>query len=86
MDVSVSLCCSRSIQSAAAAALSIDGSLLLKIPDHIKDPGTLSAQAGPIHSSYPENTVSVLGREEGYTVKYTPSPERVPEGKARGNS
>ena len=31
-------------------------------------------------------TVSVLGREEGYTVKYTPSPEVVPEGKARGNS
>ena len=25
-------------------------------------------------------------REEGYTVKYTPSPEEVPEGKARGNS
>ena len=24
-------------------------------------------------------TVSVLGREEGYTVKYTPSPEGVPE-------
>ena len=32
------------------------------------------------------NTVSVLGREEGYTVKYTPPPEGVPEGKARGNS
>ena len=31
-------------------------------------------------------TVSVLGREEGYTVKYTPSPEGVPEGEARGNS
>ena len=30
--------------------------------------------------------VSVLGREEGYTVKYTPPPEGVPEGKARGNS
>ena len=24
-------------------------------------------------------TVSVLGREEGYTVKYTPFPEGVPE-------
>ena len=27
-------------------------------------------------------TVSVLGREEGYTVKYSPSPEGVPEGEA----
>ena len=32
------------------------------------------------------NTVSVLGREEGYKVKYTPLPEGVTEGKARGNS
>ena len=31
-------------------------------------------------------TVSVLGREEGYTVKYTPLPEGVPEGKALGKS
>ena len=31
-------------------------------------------------------TVSVLGREEGCTDKYTPSPEGVPEGEARGNS
>ena len=30
--------------------------------------------------------VSVLGREEGFTVKYNPLPEGVPEGKARGNS
>ena len=30
--------------------------------------------------------VSVLGREEGYTFKYTLSPEGVPEGEARGNS
>ena len=30
--------------------------------------------------------VSVLGRDEGYTVKYNPLPEGVPEGKARGNS
>ena len=29
-------------------------------------------------------TVSVLGRDEGYTVKYTPSPEGVPEGEAEG--
>ena len=31
-------------------------------------------------------TVSVLGREEGYTFKYTPLPEGVPEGEARENS
>ena len=31
-------------------------------------------------------TVSVLGREEVYTVKYTPPPDGVPEGEARGNS
>ena len=30
--------------------------------------------------------VSALGRDEGYTVKYKPSPEGVPEGEARGNS
>ena len=30
-------------------------------------------------------TVSVLGRDEGYTVKYTPLPEGVPWGKARWN-
>ena len=30
------------------------------------------------------NTVSVLGREEGYTVEYTPSPEGVPEGTPEG--
>ena len=31
-------------------------------------------------------TVSVLGRDEGYTVKYNPLPEGVPEGEGRGNS
>ena len=31
-------------------------------------------------------TVSVLGRDEGYTVKYNPLPEGVPEGEAQGNS
>ena len=31
-------------------------------------------------------TVSVLGQEEGYTDKYTPSPDGVPEGEARRNS
>ena len=30
--------------------------------------------------------VSVLGRDEGYTVKYNPLPEGVPEDKARWNS
>ena len=30
--------------------------------------------------------VSVLGQEEGYTVKYTLTSEGVSEGKARGNS
>ena len=29
-------------------------------------------------------TVSVLGQDEGYTVKYNPLPEGVPEGKAQG--
>ena len=28
------------------------------------------------------DTVTVLGREQGYTVKYTPLPEGFPEGKA----
>ena len=31
-------------------------------------------------------TVSVLGQDEGYTEKYNPLAEGVPEGKARGNS
>ena len=31
-------------------------------------------------------TVSVLGQEEGYTVKYNPLPEGVPKGEAQGNS
>ena len=31
-------------------------------------------------------TVSVLGRYEGYTVKYNPLPEGVPEGEVRGYS
>ena len=33
-----------------------------------------------------EKIGSVLGREEGYMVKYTPLPEGVPEREARGNS
>ena len=28
--------------------------------------------------------VSVLGRDKGYTVKYNPLPEGVPEGESRG--
>ena len=31
-------------------------------------------------------TVSILGRYEGYTVKYIPLPEGVPEGEAPGSS
>ena len=30
--------------------------------------------------------VSVLGLYKGYTVKYNPLPEGVPQGKAQGNS
>ena len=30
--------------------------------------------------------VSVLGQDEGYTVKYNPLPEGVPEGEAQENS
>ena len=47
-------------------------------------------------SEYPSNfspqslfskiTVSVLGLDTGYTVKYTPLPSGVLEGKSRGNS
>ena len=33
-----------------------------------------------------EDIVSVLERDEGYTVKYNPLPEGVPEGEAQGNS
>ena len=32
------------------------------------------------------STVTVLGRDEGYMVKYNPLPEGVPEGEAPGNS
>ena len=31
-------------------------------------------------------SVSVLGREEGYMVKYTPLPEGVPDGRAQANA
>ena len=31
-------------------------------------------------------TVSVLGRDQGYTVKYSPLSEGVPEGKSRRKS
>ena len=33
-----------------------------------------------------KHNVSVLRQEEGYTVKYTPTPEGVPEGEAQGNA
>ena len=45
----MSLCCFRLVQSAVAAALGIDGSLILGTPDHLKALGTLLAPAGPIH-------------------------------------
>ena len=32
------------------------------------------------------NTVSLLGPEEGYTVKYIPLYEGVPKGEGQGNS
>ena len=35
---------------------------------------------------YTTHTVSVLGRDEGHTVKYSPLPEGVRKGEARGNS
>ena len=41
---------------------------------------------GRHHNHHIEYNVSVLGRDEGYTVKYTPLPEGVPEGEARGSS
>ena len=31
-------------------------------------------------------TVFILGRDEGYTVKFRPTAEGVPEGEARENS
>ena len=31
-------------------------------------------------------SVSILGRDKGNMIKYTPLPEGVPKGKARGNS
>ena len=31
-------------------------------------------------------TASILGQDEGYTFKYSLSPEGVPEAEARGNS
>ena len=39
-----------------------------------------------IEQVLPQYTVSILGRDEGYTVKYAPLPEGVPEDKALGNS
>ena len=40
-----------------------------------------------ISSSLLDNsTVSILGQDKGYTVKYTPLPDGVPEGGAQGNS
>ena len=49
----------------------------------VTDPGKMDSREGVTLLDY---FVSVLGRDEGYTVKYNPLPEGVPEGKARGNS
>ena len=38
---------------------------------------------GAVHSKSQLCTVSVLGRDEGYTVKYNPLPERFPEGREK---
>ena len=46
------------------------------------------APGGPINYDDDDNiddNVSVLGQDEGFTVKYNPLPERVPKGEARGN-
>ena len=32
------------------------------------------------------DTVSVLGQDKGFPVKYNPLPEGIPKGEARGNS
>ena len=40
-----------------------------------------------VNTAYCEvHTVSVLGRDKGYTVEYNPSSEGVPEGEARAKS
>ena len=41
---------------------------------------------GKILPKNPNHIVSLLGQDEGYTVKYNPLPEGVPKGKAGGNS
>ena len=41
--------------------------------------GTTTATCGRLHC-----TVSVLGRDEGYTINYSPLPEGVSKGKAQG--
>ena len=71
-------------------------SLLTLFMDRIRQlvdwSGTLSAArvpqgtAGHPQQENGKHIVSVLGRDKGYTVKYNPLPEGVPEGKARGNS
>ena len=39
-----------------------------------------------VYWTYAVCIVSVLGRDKRYLVKYTPLPDGVPEGEARGNS
>ena len=53
-------------------------SLLTASYKDIKFSGLRTEKIKPILHMY--FTVSVLGREEGYTVKYAPSPSGTPEG------
>ena len=50
----------RLVQYAAPAVLGIDGSLSLRIPDHLMALGTLPAPAGPIHPTFPELTAQCI--------------------------
>ena len=60
---------------------------LLTKEDHIDRDISLAKNDIDIDISLAEKyIVSILGRGEGYTVKYNPLPEGVPEGEAQGNS
>ena len=49
--------------------------------------GTVMSRALATTIQYQRYCIRIrTGRDEGYTVKYSPSPEGVPEGEARGNS
>ena len=47
----------------------------------VTDPGKMDSREGVTLLDY---FVSVSGRDEGYTVKYTPLPDGVPEGTPEG--